>query len=210
MSAKVWEKTPFSLLGSFPRGSRAACLCDRARRRRSDPIDHAGDGLLASRSREPGADDYDMSPDGKEVAFAADTDRTGIDSNFDIFIVPTAGGEARNLTTDNAADDLARCTAATAAGSRSRDRKSRGSTPTSERLMLVRPARGRRRAISPSTGTGRRSGLVWSRRFTRARMARSMTPARGASIASRPEAASAESDDCRCQFLGGWRARARR
>ncbi|MGB5131453.1 MAG: S9 family peptidase [Steroidobacteraceae bacterium] len=48
---------------------------------------------------------YDISPDGSEVAFVADIDATGVDQNFDVFVVPATGGPARNLTTDNAGDD---------------------------------------------------------------------------------------------------------
>jgi dipeptidyl aminopeptidase/acylaminoacyl peptidase len=54
---------------------------------------------------EPGRDSYDISPDGAEIAFASDVDRTGVDQNYDVFVVPAAGGEARNVTPENAADD---------------------------------------------------------------------------------------------------------
>ncbi|MCC7199079.1 MAG: S9 family peptidase [Gammaproteobacteria bacterium] len=50
-------------------------------------------------------DAYDISPDGTEIAFAADVDRTGTDSNYDVFVMPVAGGPARNLTAGNKADD---------------------------------------------------------------------------------------------------------
>jgi dipeptidyl aminopeptidase/acylaminoacyl peptidase len=63
-----------------------------------------GTGRQLSRA-EPGTGSYDVSPDGKEVAFAADTDATGVDANFDVFVVPATGGTARNLTTDNPAAD---------------------------------------------------------------------------------------------------------
>jgi dipeptidyl aminopeptidase/acylaminoacyl peptidase len=63
-----------------------------------------GTGQQLSRA-ETGAGSYDVSPDGKEVAFASDTDRTGIDSNFDVYVVPASGGTAKNLTTDNPAGD---------------------------------------------------------------------------------------------------------
>jgi dipeptidyl aminopeptidase/acylaminoacyl peptidase len=56
---------------------------------------------------QPGPESYDISPDGLEVAFAADSDVTGKDRNFDIYVVPAEGGVAINLTTDNPADDLA-------------------------------------------------------------------------------------------------------
>ena len=48
---------------------------------------------------------YDISPDGREIAYVSDTDTTGIDANNDIYIVPTDGGQARNLTEGNAATD---------------------------------------------------------------------------------------------------------
>jgi dipeptidyl aminopeptidase/acylaminoacyl peptidase len=52
------------------------------------------------------ADDYDVSPDGAELAFAADVDATGVEPRLDVFAIPVAGGTPRNLTPDNpAADD---------------------------------------------------------------------------------------------------------
>ena len=50
---------------------------------------------------------YDISPDGKEVAFVADSDTTGIEPNWDIYRVPAAGGDAVNLTPNNPAPDYA-------------------------------------------------------------------------------------------------------
>jgi dipeptidyl aminopeptidase/acylaminoacyl peptidase len=55
--------------------------------------------------RETGPESYDISPDGLEVAFAANNDPSGIDENTDIFLVPASGGAARNLTADNPAND---------------------------------------------------------------------------------------------------------
>ena len=63
-----------------------------------------GTGLELSRA-EAGASSYDIAPDGTEVAFAADSDATGIDSNFDVYVVPVEGGKARNLTPENPAGD---------------------------------------------------------------------------------------------------------
>jgi dipeptidyl aminopeptidase/acylaminoacyl peptidase len=54
---------------------------------------------------EPDENSYDISPDGAEIAVASDTDKSGIDPNFDIYLLPVEGGTARNITTDNAADD---------------------------------------------------------------------------------------------------------
>ena len=45
------------------------------------------------------ASSYDISPDGLEVAFAAERDKTGIDSNFDVILLPTCGCKpARDIT----------------------------------------------------------------------------------------------------------------
>jgi dipeptidyl aminopeptidase/acylaminoacyl peptidase len=66
--------------------------------------------------QDPGAGSYDISPDGKELAFVADTDATGIQSNADVFVVPMADESsnagapatpvvATNLTPGNPADD---------------------------------------------------------------------------------------------------------
>ena len=65
-----------------------------------------GTGRCLSRE-EPGLDSYAIAPDGAEVAFAADIDPTGVDANFDVFVVPAAGGAARNVSAENPADDTA-------------------------------------------------------------------------------------------------------
>jgi dipeptidyl aminopeptidase/acylaminoacyl peptidase len=49
---------------------------------------------------------FDVSPDGATIAFSANsTDEPFRTLNYDVFTVPTAGGEPRNLTAANAADD---------------------------------------------------------------------------------------------------------
>jgi Tol biopolymer transport system component len=55
--------------------------------------------------RENGKEYYDISPDGKEVAFVANTDASGRDENTDVYVVPAGGGAAKNLTADNPAAD---------------------------------------------------------------------------------------------------------
>ncbi len=54
---------------------------------------------------DPDRDDYDISSDGKEIAFAADTDKTGVDHNSDVYVVSAQGGQVRNLTATNPAND---------------------------------------------------------------------------------------------------------
>jgi dipeptidyl aminopeptidase/acylaminoacyl peptidase len=55
--------------------------------------------------RENGKEYYDISPDGQEVAFVANTDASGRDENTDVYVVPAGGGAAKNLTADNPAAD---------------------------------------------------------------------------------------------------------
>ncbi len=52
------------------------------------------------------ATSYDISPDGLEIAFVADVDTTGVESNLDVILLPSCGCKpARNITESNKADD---------------------------------------------------------------------------------------------------------
>ena len=52
-----------------------------------------------------GGDEFDVSPDGKELAYARNTsDHPEISTNSDVFIVPIAGGPAKRITTREGAD----------------------------------------------------------------------------------------------------------
>ena len=47
-----------------------------------------------------GGDEFDISPDGKEVVYARDTDaQPATSTNSDLFLVPLGGGEAKRITT---------------------------------------------------------------------------------------------------------------
>lgn len=103
VSAKVWDRAPISYWDHY--------LDDREPHVYSIALGGGepqkitlGTGRSLSRA-EPGRDSYDISPDGAEIAFSSDIDPTGVDGNFDIFVVPAAGGATRNLTLDNPADD---------------------------------------------------------------------------------------------------------
>jgi dipeptidyl aminopeptidase/acylaminoacyl peptidase len=53
-----------------------------------------------------GPDDYAISPDGKEVTFAVNTDDVpAAGTNNDLFVVPIGGGEARKITANPGADN---------------------------------------------------------------------------------------------------------
>jgi dipeptidyl aminopeptidase/acylaminoacyl peptidase len=52
-----------------------------------------------------GGDEFDVSPDGKELAYARDSsDHPELSTTADVFIVPIAGGDARRITTRLGAD----------------------------------------------------------------------------------------------------------
>jgi dipeptidyl aminopeptidase/acylaminoacyl peptidase len=52
-----------------------------------------------------GGDEFDVSPDGKELVFARDTEaHPEVSTNSDLFIVPIAGGDAKRITTRKGAD----------------------------------------------------------------------------------------------------------
>jgi dipeptidyl aminopeptidase/acylaminoacyl peptidase len=52
-----------------------------------------------------GGDEFDISPDGKELVYARDTEeRPELSTNSDLFIVPIMGGESRRITTRRGAD----------------------------------------------------------------------------------------------------------
>jgi dipeptidyl aminopeptidase/acylaminoacyl peptidase len=104
MSARVWDKAPIAHWDQF--------LDDRATHVYSVSIEGGEPVPLTLRAglsldvAEPDSSSYDLSPDGTEIAFASDVDRTGIDQNFDIFVMPLEGGEATNVTSANTADDV--------------------------------------------------------------------------------------------------------
>ncbi len=52
-----------------------------------------------------GGDEFDVSPDGRELVFARNTDEhPEVSTNSDIFLVPVGGGEAKRVTTRRGAD----------------------------------------------------------------------------------------------------------
>jgi dipeptidyl aminopeptidase/acylaminoacyl peptidase len=55
-----------------------------------------------------GPADYDVSPDGTEVAFTRVDENPAWSTNSDIYVVPVAGGKARKLTTNPAGDTYPR------------------------------------------------------------------------------------------------------
>jgi len=54
-----------------------------------------------------GTGSYDLSPDGQEIAFVADTNHNGVDPDENIYLLTMGETEARNITADNPAPDAA-------------------------------------------------------------------------------------------------------
>lgn len=107
MSGRVYERAPVTYWDHF--------LNDRETHVWVTALDArtpTSPTLAAQRAlpaQDPGAGSYDISPDGKELAFVVDTDTTGIQGNADIFVVAIGGDAAQatatNLTPNNPADD---------------------------------------------------------------------------------------------------------
>ena len=105
MTAQTWDRTPVTHWDHFVGDRQAHVFSISIDGGTPTPIT-VGTGHELSR-RETSAESFDISPDGREVAFVADTDTTGLDENTDVYVVPAGGGQARNLTVDNPASDEA-------------------------------------------------------------------------------------------------------
>jgi dipeptidyl aminopeptidase/acylaminoacyl peptidase len=103
MSAKTWDRPPVTHWDHF--------VDDRVPHLYSISVDGGDPTPVTLRSgralelREPDADSYAISPDGAEIAFVSNTDASGIDENTDVYVIGAAGGDARNVTADNPAND---------------------------------------------------------------------------------------------------------
>jgi dipeptidyl aminopeptidase/acylaminoacyl peptidase len=104
VSARVWDRAPIAYWDRL--------LDDREPHIFSIAFD-GGEPLAITRNSgfslpKPEYDtfSYDISPDGAEIAFASNTDRTGIDPNLDIVVLASCGCKpSKNLTSGNPADD---------------------------------------------------------------------------------------------------------
>jgi len=104
MTARVWTKAPISYFDHF--------LDDREPHLFSIPIDGGEPTAITRMSgfhlskQEYDSFSYDLSPDGLEVAFTAETDKSGIDGNSDVILLETCGCKPpRDITADSKADD---------------------------------------------------------------------------------------------------------
>jgi dipeptidyl aminopeptidase/acylaminoacyl peptidase len=104
MTGRVWSQAPVSYWDHL--------LDDTERHLYSVDI-NGGEPVAITRlsgfqlsRQEVDAYSYDISPDGDEVAFSANQDKTGIDPNFDIVTLPSCGCKPpKNVTPESPADD---------------------------------------------------------------------------------------------------------
>lgn len=101
VSAKAWDRAPIRYWDTW--------LDDReAHLYRIDA--NGGEPVAITRGRGiklQNEGSYSISPDGRDIALTVDTDKSGVQPNSDIFVLPVAGGQARNVTADNPASDSA-------------------------------------------------------------------------------------------------------
>ncbi|GMU69539.1 MAG: peptidase S9 [Steroidobacteraceae bacterium] len=160
-SAQVWERAPIAYWDHF--------LDDREPHLFSIPIDGGettaitrGSGYWLSK-QEYGASSYDISPDGEEIAFVADRDRSGIDSNDDIILIPTCGCKpARNLTPDSIADESGPVYSPDGRYLAYAQKRTPRFYADTQRLMLLDRAAGTTRGLTEQWDRSA-DGLVWAR-----------------------------------------------
>ena len=159
MTAKVWSQAPISYWDRF--------LDDREPHLFSIAVEG---GEVQAITRQSGwhlskADyssaSYDISPDGLELAFVANTDKTGIDPNYDVFTIAACGCKpASNVTSENGANDGSPKYSPDGKWLAYNAQAIKGFYADRARLMLVKRADGSRTDVSTpwdrSVGT-----LVW-------------------------------------------------
>lgn len=103
MTARVWDQVPISYWDRWLDDREVHIFAADVTTGEVRAITRGSGASVEFRT--PGSGDYDISPDGLEVAFVADTDQRGTRPNEDLMVVPAAGGTAVNLTPGNEAGD---------------------------------------------------------------------------------------------------------
>jgi dipeptidyl aminopeptidase/acylaminoacyl peptidase len=159
MTARVWEKAPVTHWDRFLDDREAhVYVTDLDGAEPYSPTLRAGQPLSV---REPGPDSYAISPDGAELAFVGNTDRSGTRANLDLYTTPIAGGPAKNLTASNEASDGAPAYSPDGRWLAFEQQRIRGFYGDRSRLMLVDRRTGETRSLTESWDRSA-NGLVWS------------------------------------------------
>ena len=103
MPARVFDRAPISYWDHFLDERQPHVYSISLAGLEPVAITRAGGQMIDFRT--PGSEDYDISPDGQEIAFVSDTDTRGTRPNTDIFLMPIGGGTPRNITLGNPASD---------------------------------------------------------------------------------------------------------
>jgi dipeptidyl aminopeptidase/acylaminoacyl peptidase len=109
----------------------------------------------------PGRGHYDISPDGTRIAFVSDSDKTGVDSNYDVFVMEIGSNEARNITTANNAGDSAPLFSPDGRHVAFQRQKIKGFYADKTRLVVKDLSEGAERVLTEDWDRSV-SGLVWA------------------------------------------------
>jgi len=109
-----------------------------------------------------GPDPYDISPDGKEFAFGADTDKTGIAPNLDVFTISAEGKGLKNWTATNKADDSEPKYSPDGRHLAFQQQRIVGFYGDKQRLMLIERIGGKMRELNANWDRSA-NGLIWAK-----------------------------------------------
>lgn len=102
MTAMAWDKPPVTYWDRFVDDREGHFFLARLE---GGEVQAITQGRARPFVRELGPEPFDISPDGREIAFQADVDETGVRPNLDVFTMPIVAGEARNWSANNPAND---------------------------------------------------------------------------------------------------------
>ena len=105
---------------------------------------------------------YDLSPDGKELAFVADSDPAANETNFDVFTVEVGGREATNRTQANRAPDTNPAYSPDGRWLAFGQQRTKGFYGDLRRLMLIDRRSGSTREVVGDQWDRSADGLVWA------------------------------------------------
>jgi dipeptidyl aminopeptidase/acylaminoacyl peptidase len=161
VSGKVWNRAPISYWDHYLDDREPHIFSIEVTGGESTAITRMSGFFLSK--QEVGPFSYDVSPDGLEVAFSSETDRSGIDSNYDVIVIETCGCKPpRNITSDSKADDGSPRYSPDGKHLAFTQQRIKGFYADRERLMLFDRARGTTRGLTENWDRSA-EGLVWAR-----------------------------------------------